>query len=58
MASAFAVLGITWVLTTDVVVYALTDDLRLGEKIHLAADWAFLLITGAALFEFARRVGM
>jgi PAS domain S-box-containing protein len=58
MASAFAVLGITWVLTTDVVVYALTDDLRLGEKIHLAADWAFLLVTGAALFEFARRIGM
>lgn len=57
VASAFAVLGITWVVVTDVMIYALTDDLRLGEKLHLATDWVFLLITGAALFTFAQHVG-
>jgi PAS domain-containing protein len=57
VAGAFAVLGITWILTTDVVVYAITDDLRMGEKIHLATDWVFLLVTGAALFWFANHVG-
>ena len=57
VAGAFAVLGITWVMATDVLIYALTDDLRLGEKLHLAADWAFLLVTGAALFAFAQRLG-
>jgi signal transduction histidine kinase len=57
VAGVFAVIGITWILTTDVVVYALTADLRLGEKIHLATDWLFLLITGIALFWFANRVG-
>lgn len=55
VASAFAVLAITWIVTVDALIYLLTDDARLVARIHLAADWVFVVLTGVALFLFARR---
>jgi len=57
VAGAFAVLGITWIVVTDVVVVGLTRDAWVSQKIDVALDWAFLLITAAALFAFAERIG-
>jgi signal transduction histidine kinase len=58
VAGAFAVLAITWVIVTDALVVAFTNDLMFAQKVHIAADWLFVLLTGAALFTLARSVGL
>jgi signal transduction histidine kinase len=54
LASLFAVFGILWVLTTDVLLYGAERDPLFSARVHLVADWVFLVVTATLLFVFAR----
>ena len=57
VSAAFAILGITWVLATDIALTAFSDPLT-AERIHLALDWVFIIVASTALFLFAHRAAM
>jgi PAS domain S-box-containing protein len=55
IAASFAALGFVWMITSDVVLYMVSENPVIIARIESAMDWAFVLIASALLYIFALR---
>ncbi|HEY3801053.1 MAG TPA: histidine kinase dimerization/phospho-acceptor domain-containing protein [Kofleriaceae bacterium] len=55
VSASFAAAGVVWVLATDVVLYAATDDAILLARIETVVDWGFVLLASVLLYLVTQR---
>jgi signal transduction histidine kinase len=55
VSTSFALVGVVWVLATDVLLYAATDDAVLLARIETVVDWIFVAFSSVLLYAVTRR---
>jgi signal transduction histidine kinase len=55
LATSFAILGVVWMAISDVLLYAMIDDIFLASRVEIALDWLFIAVGAFTIYTIAHR---